>query len=1018
LPPYNQTFNFMKNIIFAITLFFMSTVLFGQTTVSGTVIDASSGQPLPGTNITVVGESLGTTTDFDGNFSLTVSKNAPFSIEASSVGFQSATIEVIKNNQVINFKLAESAEVLDEVVVSASRTPERIRESPVTIERMNARTIQNTSSASFYDGLENLKGVDINTNSLTFKSVNTRGFATFSNTRFMQLVDGMDNTSPALNFALGNLLGMNELDVNSVEILPGASSALYGANAYNGILFMTSKSPFKHTGISTYLKTGLTLQDAAGDNQFYDVGIRAAWKFSDKFAGKANFSYLEGTDWMATDYNQYSDTGVAIGEPNTVTPITAAGPGFDALNRYGDEVATTLDWSAFGNGKQFIGRTGYNEVDLMDYNAKSIRADFALHYKPWANDKEFIFNYHTGRGNTIYQGANRYSIKDFVMNQLKLEFKGDNFFIRGYRTTETAGDSYDSRFTAINMQRDAKSDRNWFTDYTIAYNGVLHNPALGGIFTGIAVAPGDHAAARAFADSNALNNANFTTALAPYQLGALNAVISQFTSGAVTTWSRDDDARYVPGTPEYEASFNKVTNDPNLLTGSKFQDDSSVNHADANYNFKDLLDNWADLQVGSSYRLYSLNSHGTIFTDYDGPINYNEYGAYMQLSKKFADDRLKFTGSARYDKAQNFDGNVSPRVALVYSAGEDKNHNFRVSYQTGFRNPTTQDQYIGLDAGRAILVGSAPDNLDRYTTNPLFISQESQNAINGLGAGGLGATVQLSGRRAYDNAFSLSSFIAFGQSAAAGAPDVSLLKKAEVSYVQPEGISVYELGYRGKLGVVNLDLNGYYNQYDGFISTQTVIVPNFGQVSTVMNPASNPSDITDLTPVGGAPTPNALIAAANGDYKPFQVYTNSKAEISSYGATLGMSTKLMEKFNFGINYTYAKFDFDQTTDPDYEAGFNTPEHKVKVNLGSDNLFENFGFNLNYRWSDKFLWQSSMVDAIVPARSVVDAQISYKVPSFKSLFKVGGANIGGANYMSAPGSGFIGSQYYISWTINP
>ena len=99
-----------------------------------------------------------------------------------------------------------------------------------------------------------MKVVDIKTNSLTFNSVHTRRFATFANTRFMQLVDGMDNAAPALNFAIGNLLGMSELDVATVEILPGASSALYGANAFNGIMFMRSKSPFEDQEVSILQK--------------------------------------------------------------------------------------------------------------------------------------------------------------------------------------------------------------------------------------------------------------------------------------------------------------------------------------------------------------------------------------------------------------------------------------------------------------------------------------------------------------------------------------------------------------------------------------------------------------------------------------------------------------------------------------------------------------------------------------------------------------------------------------------
>jgi outer membrane receptor protein involved in Fe transport len=119
---------------------------------------------------------------------------------------------------------------------------------------------------------------------------------------------------------------------------------------------------------------------------------------------------------------------------------------------------------------------------------------------------------------------------------------------------------------------------------------------------------------------------------------------------------------------------------------------------------------FAEIQVGGSFREYQLNSQGRIYTDKDGLsiiVNMELYAS----EKKFIDDRLKFTGSMRYDKAQNFDGNISPRVSLVYSGGESRRHNFRGSFQTGFRNPTTQDQYIGFNVGSAVLIGSAPDNL-------------------------------------------------------------------------------------------------------------------------------------------------------------------------------------------------------------------------------------------------------------------------------------------------------------------
>lgn len=948
-----------------------------QTTISGTVLEAKTQQPIPGANIKVVGKSIGTTADFDGKFTLTVNQEPPFSIEVSLIGFSTSKVEITKSKQVVNVLLDESATALNEVVVSASRTPERILESPVTIERMDAKTIANTSSPTFYDGLENLKGVDVNTNSLTFKSINTRGFATFANTRFMQLVDGMDNSSPALNFNLGNLLGMSELDVSTVELMPGASSALYGANAFNGILFMTSKNPFDSAGISVYSKTGLTSQKAAGDNAYTDVGIRMAYKFSDKFAAKASFSYLKGTEWYATDYGNTNDQGSYIAG-------TRDNPSYNGLNIYGDEVSIDMD-ATFGTPKGALGtvsRTGYKESDLMDYNAESAKADFALHYKPFANDIELIYNAKFGKGNTIYQGANRYSIKNFFMQQHKIEVKGTNFMVRAYVTDEDAGDSYDSRFAAINVNRLAKGDPNWFTDYFLSFTGALRNPAFGGVFNAIAPAPGSHSAARAFADGNVLNNSK----LNPFQLGALNAGIAPLLK--LPSWIRNDSERFVPGTAAFDNAFNKVITNPDLTTGSKFQDATKIYHSDANYNFADQIE-FADIQIGGSWRKYSLNSSGTIFTDYDGPINYEEYGVYTQVQKKFVDDRLKFTGSLRYDKAQNFDGSVSPRVSLSYSLGKGKTRNLRASYQTGFRNPTTQDQYIGLDAGRAFLVGSAPDNLDRYTTGPLPVSP------TGRALSGLPATTKLVGRQAYENAFSLSSVLK-------GAP-----AKANFAYVKPEKVTAYEVGYRAGFGRVSLDASAYYNQYEDFIGNKTVLVPYYGK-----------TDFSDFTPGGGLPAPLAAIALSQKDFKAFQVYTNSSADISSYGGSLGLTSRIFGNYNFGLNYTYAKFDFDQTTDPDYEAGFNTPENKVKVSFGNTELLENLGFNLDFRWSDEFLWQSSFADIMVDSRTVVDAQVNYTVTKWKSVFKIGGANLGGKEYFSAPGVGKIGSQYYVSWTINP
>lgn len=924
----------MRTILF-LSLLMLGTFGYAQTTIKGNVVDQNN-EPVPGANVIIVNKAIGAVSDFDGNFTLETSETPPFQLRITSVGYSDEFEDITSNNQTITIVLSEASTILDEIVISASRTPERLFESPVSVERFGLKEIQNTASASFYGGLENLKGVDINTNSLTFQSINTRGFASFANTRFMQLVDGMDNSSPALNFVMGNLVGMNDLDVQSVEILPGASSALYGANAFNGILFMRSKSPFDFQGISTYIKTGITSQEAAGDNAYYDIGIRAAHAFSDKLAVKASFSFMEGTDWHAVNEEDLNNPGA-----------TRADPGYDGLNVYGDEVAGVLNFDALAGlpsgtlGSAFVSRTGYAERDLTSYDAESVKFDGAVHYRPFGTDFEIIYNGRIGRGATIYQGANRYYINNFSLQQHKLEFKNDNFFVRGYITSENAGDSYDTRFAAINVNRRWKRDQpnpddpteaSWFGDYAATYIG-----ARLGVGTGVQLDDETaHAAARAAADTG----------------------------------------RLVPGTPAFQSAFNSVIADGDLTTGARFIDNTKLRHIDANYNFSHLTSDFADIQIGGSYREYELNSMGTIFTDTDGPIPYREYGLYTQLQKKFLDERVKFTGSVRYDKNELFDGFVSPRASLTYTAGERRNHNFRGSFQTGFRNPTTQDLYIGLNAGRALLVGSAEDNLDRYVVDvPL-----STNGAAIVGSD----MVSITGRAAYENAFSQSSVVA-------GAPQA-----VNTPLVKPEKVTALELGYRGKIGKVVIDLSGYYNDYEDFISQKIVLAPKYGQAGD------------------GA---LSLLALQNGDFQAFNAYTNSLADITSYGVTAGIEAKVLGNFDLGVNYTYSDFDFDQASDPDFQPQFNTPKHKVKASFGNTALFENFGFNINYRWSDEFLWQNSFATGQIPSYSVLDAQVNYAVPSIKSVFKIGASNLLGDEYFTAVGTGYIGSQYYLSWTIN-
>jgi outer membrane receptor protein involved in Fe transport len=935
----------MKIYLFIVSLFFCG-ITFAQTSISGSVKD-SKNQPVPGANVKVAGENAGTVTDSDGNFKLTTTKKPPFDIEISSVGYGAKKVSVTANNQNVSVTLNDEENQLDEIVVSASRAPERVRESPVTIERFTLKDVKKAAAPSFYDGLENLKEVQMNTSSLSFKSINTRGFATVANTRFLQLVDGMDNASPLLNFVLGNLIGVSEIDVQSVELLPGASSALYGANAFNGILFMNSQDPWNNHGITAYAKFGQTSQRAAGVNNFYDYGVRVAHVFDKHFAAKANFTFFKGTDWYATNTD---DINVAGRDRSHI--------GYNGINVYGDEVALNLKTrNPFGSTaynllpNEDISRTGYNETDLTESLVRNAKIDFSLHYKPFANDIEVIWQSKFGFGNSVYQGASRYNLNGFFMQQHKIELKGKNFFLRGYTITEDGGKSYDMTFTAINVNRIWKSDQQWFQEYGGAFGA-----ATLGLVPGVGSTPAEaHAHARRTADFG----------------------------------------RLVPGTQAFKDAFNKVIADPNVLTGSKLVDNSRIYHSDANYNFRDLFKP-AEIQVGGSYRVYELNSFGRIYTDAESAINYNEYGVYTQVQKKLMEDRLKLTGSIRYDKAQNFDGNYSPRVSFVYSLDKEKNHNLRGSFQTGFRNPTTQDQYIGFNIGNRVLIGSAPDNLIRFTED-LPISAASGGGI-----------ATLNGVNAYSNSFTKDSFLLFDAAYRSGPPSGlanagALLAKANVDLVKPEQVKAFDLGYRGNVKGFSLDVNGYYNIYNDFIGNLNVITPYFGTAET------SPTDISATS---------ALTAVANRDFREYQLYTNTKVEVKSYGFGLGVNKKIYKNFEFSGNYNFSDFEFDKSKDNNFEASFNTPKHRVKGTLSNDKLFPNFGMSISGRWNSEYLWESTFADGIIPEATVIDLQANYTLKSLQSIIKVGVTNIGGREYFQVLGAGLIGQQYFVSLTITP
>lgn len=358
---------------------------------------------------------------------------------------------------------------LNEVVVSASRTSESILRSPVSIERIDTSAFKLSGAKSFFDALENVKGVQMITPSLGFRIINTRGFTNTTNVRFTQLVDGVDNQAPHIGAPIGNAMGPSDLNIEHVEIIPGTASALYGLNAINGLANFITKNPFASTGITVQQKTGVNhVNDAeTGAKLFTETSLRIAEKISKRFAFKLNGTFTKGCDWIAddrTDLNASANVGVGI-------PGGINNPGYDPTSGYGNESSNRKTVTL--GGKQYaVGRTGYDEKEVTTYNLQNVKADLGLVYK-LSDQTNLTYTYRFADVNNIYQRSNRFQLKNYILQQHALELKNPIYQFRTYLTTENMGKSYNLRSAAENEDKAFKSDNNWYADFTTGFNKAL-----------------------------------------------------------------------------------------------------------------------------------------------------------------------------------------------------------------------------------------------------------------------------------------------------------------------------------------------------------------------------------------------------------------------------------------------------------------------------------------------------------------------------------------------------------------
>lgn len=632
----------------------MATFLIAQNTISGTINDGETNEPLVGAIVLVKGTINGTITNADGKF--TLKATPPQTLQVSLVGYK--TQDIAADAGEVTVTLKEDIGTLSEVMVTGSRVEESITKAAVSVEQLGAKQIRQMAAFDVYSALQSIKGVDLLSQSLGFKSVNMRGFGANNNNRFVQLTDGMDNRSPGLGFGFGSAAGVSDLDIESIEILPGASSALYGPDALQGLMLTKTRSPFEYQGLSAQIKGGLNNvgKDDIGAKPYTDVSVRYAQQLGDKFAFKVNVQAINGTDFLADNYDDRmtrgrrgffvtnaTDKTVSIGYVPNNNPATNFE--YDGVNILGDDVTNggSFDFPAtFAKtalaGKR-VTRTGYKELDLTGDAGKifSYRGNAALHYR--LTDKiEVIGAAYYGNGNFTRTGGFREYFPDYKRTQLRLEVRGDEFFVRAYNTNQQA-EGYNLGVLAQRMLQSWKPTATWATDFANAYTG-------------------DIAAARAAADAG----------------------------------------KPLPGTAAFNTLFTALSTTPNnaripgstTLNGVRLIDNSSMQHYEGMYNFKKVLPEMVEVVTGASLRNYQMLTKGTIFpaTSTGKEFTIQEVGAYLQGSVllKITDNvSLKPTAAVRYDKNEYFSGGFTPRLSGVLSMGA---HNIRASWQSAFRNPS------------------------------------------------------------------------------------------------------------------------------------------------------------------------------------------------------------------------------------------------------------------------------------------------------------------------------------------
>ena len=832
------------------------------------------------------------------------------------------------------------SQILNEVVISASRIKENYLKSPTSIELLTLKQIQQSPALSYFDAIENMRGIQLITPSLGFKVYNARGFTNTTNVRFVQLVDGIDNQAPHIGSPIASAMAPNDLDIRQVEMIPGVASALYGMNSLNGLVNLITLNPFESEGLSFQQKTGVNhtggtlLGGSQHDNKtvnpklFSETSLRYAKKLSEKWAFKTNFTYQKGYDWIANsiiDLNPNANTSVGLlGKDNV---------GADYVNSYGNESSNRRTLTLSGK-RYVVARTGYLEEEVTDYSINNIKGDFAVNFRmggvPLKPNHEISYIFKYAQLDNVYQRTNRFRLDNYRLSQNALVYQNSTTQIKAYLTSENTGKSYNIRSMAENIDRSFKTDNTWFTDFT-----------------------------------NEFNNQNKQGKTTVDALTIARTVA--------------DKGRPQPNTQQFNDLIEKLGDINNWDVGAALLVKSYLLHTEGLTDLSKKLSpvlqkKGFGLLAGLDYRNYFVIPDGNYFInpkETGKTLTYSKSGGFVQLSKKFFDEKLKFILTLRGDKNQYFDLRFNPRGSVVYSLNE--NNHFRASYQNGYRFPSLFEAFSNINSGGVKRVGGLP-----IMSQGIFENSYLRKTIDDFTAA-VNQDINVNKLSQNEAIFK----------------NKNVLRKNDYTYLQPEYVNSFEIGYKGyPIGKrLFVDTDFYYNVYRNFMA-----------------------QIEANVPVGTNTDSLAFYMYDRNKQARYRLWTNSKTIVKNYGGGISLTYNFYKNFTITSNTSFAKLKNVANNDG-LEEAFNTPRWIVNVGINNATLTKNIGFGVNYKHQESFLWQSALASGTVPKINNFDAQLTYYLRNKGIQFKIAGTNVFNNHYVSFIAGPTIGAFYYATVTFN-